>query len=169
MAAFALIRFVATTRMSLTVGVCCGVGPAVTYLHALNSGVVSFQEAVANARTRVALEKQLASILENFPADATYLMHLGEHPGALQRADIPLSHVINEGNHRPWMKPNDPDGLWEKALAHPASYADSVIATGSDDVAKNANQEELQALIVLHVTGQPAATIYKTQKSNQPR
>ncbi len=168
-AAYGLIRFVATTRAALVIGGCFVVLPAITYLHALNSGVVIYQEAVVNARSRVALEKQLASILANFPADATYLMYLGEHPGALQRADIPLSHVINEGNHRPWMRPSDPDGLWEKALAHPAAYADYVIATGSDAVAKNVNQDELQSLMVLHVTGQPAATIYKTQKGNQPR
>jgi hypothetical protein len=169
MAAYGLTRFVATTRAEVVIGACFVLLPAVTYLHALNSGVVSYQEAAVNARSREALEKQLASILENFPSDSNYVMYLGEHPGALQRADIPLSHVINEGNHRPWMRPSDPDGLWEKALAHPSAYADYVIALGSDDVARNVNQAEIQPLIVLHVTGQPAATIYKTQKSNQPR
>ncbi len=32
-------------------------------------------------------------------------MYLGDHVGALQRAAIPLSRTINEGNHRPWKKP----------------------------------------------------------------
>ena len=96
-------------------------------------------------------------------------MYLGDHPGAVQRAGIPLSHVINEGNHRPWKRPSDPGGLWEKALAHPASYVDYVVALDSDEVARNVNQDEIDAMLVLHVTGQPPATIYKTHKSNQAR
>jgi hypothetical protein len=103
------------------------------------------------------------------PQNSTFLMYMGDHPGAFQRAGIPLSHVINEGNHRPWKRPTDPDGLWEKTLAHPASYIDYVITFDSDDVAKNVNKGEMDPMLVLHVTGQPAATIYKTRKSNQPR
>ena len=93
----------------------------------------------------------------------------GDHVGAFQRAGIPLSHVINEGNHRPWKRPSDPDGQWERALADPASYVDYVVAIDSDSVAANVNKSDLDALLVLHVTGQPAATIYKTRKSNQAR
>ncbi len=58
---------------------------------------------------------------------------------------------------------------WHRSWKTSRRYADYVIAMGSDDVARNVNQEELQSLMGLHVTGQPAATIYKTQKSNQPR
>jgi hypothetical protein len=96
-------------------------------------------------------------------------MYLGDHPGAFQRAGIPLSQVINEGNHRPWKRPTDPEGLWERALAHPSSYVDYVVSLESDDVAKNVNQDELDAILVLHVSGQPPATIYQTRKSNQLR
>jgi len=168
-AAYGLIRFAATNRTVAIVAVLFVVLPAVTYVHAFKSGIVSYQEAAVNARSRVALEKQLASIFETLPANSTYLMYLGDHVGAFQRAGIPLSHVINEGNHRPWKRPSDPDGLWEKALAHPAAYVDYVVAMNSDSVATSAKTSELDALLVLHVTGQPAATIYKTRKSNQLR
>jgi hypothetical protein len=168
-AAYGLIRFAANVRTVAIVAVCFLVLPIVTYVYAFKSGALSYQEAVVNARTRVALEKQLASIFETMPPDSTYLMYLGDHVGALQRAGIPLSRVINEGNHRPWKRPSDPDGLWEKALAHPASYVDYVVAMDSDSVATSVNKGELDALLVLHVTGQPAATIYKARKSNQPR
>jgi hypothetical protein len=168
-AAYGLIRFAARLRTAAIIGACFLALVLTTYGHALKTGVVSYQEAVINARTRIALEKQLASLFETLPANSTYLMYLGDHPGALQRAGIPLSHVINEGNHRPWKRPTDPDGLWEKALAHPASYVDYVITLDSDDVAKNVNKDEIDAMLVLHVTGQPPATIHKTRKSNQPR
>lgn len=169
MAGYGLIRFAATVRTAAIIGACFLTLVFVTYAHAFKTGVVSYQEAVINARTRIALEKQLASLFETLPPNSTYLMYLGDHPGALQRAGIPLSHVINEGNHHPWKRPTDPDGLWEKALAHPSSYVDYVVALDSDDVAKNVNKDEIDAILVLHVTGQPAATIYQTRKSNQPR
>ena len=169
MAAYGLIRFAATVRSTAILIACFLLLPAVTYVYAFKSGIVSYQEAVVNSRTRVALEKQLASIFETMPKDATYLMYLGDHVGSFQRAGIPLSRVINEGNHRPWKRPTDPEGLWERALAHPASYVDYVVAMGSDSVATDVNKDELDALLVLYVTGQPAATIYRTRKSNQPR
>lgn len=168
MAAYGLIRFAATIRTAAIIGACFLTLVFVTYAHAFKTGVVSYQEAVVNARTRIALEKQLASLFETLPPNSTFLMYLGDHPGALQRAGIPLSHVINEGNHRPWKRPTDPDGLWEKALAHPASYVDYVVALDSDDVARTVNKNEIDAILVLHVSGQPAATIYKTRK-NQTR
>ena len=167
--AYGLMRFVATTRSVLIIGACSLALPAVSYAHDFRSGIASYQEAEVNARTRVALEKQLASIFETFPANTTYLMYLGDHVGAFQDAGIPLSHVINEGNHRPWKRPTDPEGLWEKALAHPAQYVDYVIAFDHDAVASQVNKQELQTMLVLHVSGQPGATLYKTVKSNQPR
>jgi hypothetical protein len=77
--------------------------------------------------------------------------------------------VVNEGNHRPWVLPSDPNGLWERALAHPADYADYVIAFDSDQVASKVNKAELVSLEIVRVSGQPQATIYHTIKSNQPR
>ncbi|MCU1296352.1 MAG: hypothetical protein JWO91_630, partial [Acidobacteriaceae bacterium] len=95
---------------------------------------ISYREAWINSRTRIALETELAANFKKLPHDSTLLMYLGDHVGALQRAGIPLRQVINEGNHRPWEKPVDPEGLWERALADPQRYADYVIAAEGDPV-----------------------------------
>ncbi|HEV2730731.1 MAG TPA: hypothetical protein VGV15_11925, partial [Terriglobales bacterium] len=60
------------------------------------------QEAWANSRTRIALERELAAYLKALPQGSTLLMYWGDHVGALQDAGIPLRRVINEGNHRVW-------------------------------------------------------------------
>lgn len=168
-ATYALMRFVATSRMRVSIAVVCVVLATASYAQAFWQRPVSFQEAVVNSRTRVAMEKQVASILHTLPEDTRFLMYLGDHVGIFQQLAIPLSRVINEGNHRPWKRPSDPDGLWERGLAHPAKYADIVIAFDRDQVATNVNQAELNSILVLHVTGQPAATIYRAIKSNQTR
>jgi len=168
-AAYGLMRFAASTKARLIIGAGFLLLMGASYLEAFSAKPVSYQEAVVNSRTRVALESQLASILDTLPPDSTFLMYLGDHVGAFQRAGIPLSHVINEGNHRPWMRPRDPEGLWERALAHPASYADFVIAFDNDAVASAVNKAELDPFLILHITGQPPATISRTGKSNQPR
>jgi hypothetical protein len=168
-AAYGLIKFGGTAKVRVAIGVTFVALVATSYAQVLHAGPVSLQEAVVNSRTRTALEKQLASIIRTLPPDSTFLMYLGDHVGAFQRAGIPLSQVINEGNHRPWKRPSDPDGLWERTLAHPAAYADFVIAFDSDPVAAMANKSEMTPVLVLHVTGQPPATIYRTLKSNQAR
>jgi hypothetical protein len=96
-------------------------------------------------------------------------MYLGNHVGAMQQAGISLSRVINEGNHHPWAGATDPQGLWERALKDPAAYANYVIAFDSDPVASSVNKKQIAALVVVRVTGQSQATIYRTVKSNQPR
>jgi hypothetical protein len=169
LAAYALMRFVASARVRVGIRMAFVALVAASYVQAWREQPVSFEEAVVNSRTRVALEKQMASILHTLPADTKFLMYLGDHVGIFQRLGIPLSHVINEGNHRPWKQPIDPDGLWEKALADPSNYADIVIAFDRDAVATAVNQAELTPILVLHVTGQPPATIYRTIKSNQTR
>jgi len=79
---------------------------------------------------RVALDRQLGEWIKSLPPTSTLLMYLGQHVGALEQAGIPLRRTINEGNHRVWKYPLDPDGLWERALADPASYADYAIGFG---------------------------------------
>jgi len=54
-------------------------------------------------------------------------------------------------------------------LAHPARYADFVIAFDHDAVATAVNKSELRAFTILRVTGQPEATIYRTLSSNHAR
>jgi hypothetical protein len=127
------------------------------------AGPVSLKEAQINMRSRNELEKQLASWLQKLPADATLLMYLGDHVGALERAGIPLAHTINEGNHRTWKEPADPDGLWEHALADPSQYADYAVASEGDAVWQAARAHSLPALVVLHTTGQQPVIVYRAR------
>ena len=125
---------------------------------------ISFREGWVNSRTRIALETELAFQLKALPKNSTILMYLGDHGGALQQAGVPLRRVIQEGNHRTWIQPSDPEGLWERALADPAKYANYVVAMDKDAVSQNANLQSLTTVAILHVTGQPEATIYQTSK-----
>jgi hypothetical protein len=122
-----------------------------------------FREAWVNSRTRIALERELADFVKGLPPDSTMLMYLGNHVGALQQAGIPLRRVINEGNHRTWKQPIDLDGLWERTLANPAQYVDFVIAFEGDSVSIGVQKKDLFPLAVIHVSGQPKATIYQTR------
>lgn len=124
---------------------------------------VCFREAWTNSRTRLVLEREVAAYLEALPPDSTVLMYLGDHVGSLQQAGIPLRRVINEGNHRVWMQPQDPEGLWERALANPEKYADFVVGFDQDPVSKTVARDQLVSLAVIHVSGQPQATIYRTK------
>jgi len=124
---------------------------------------IDLKEAQVNMRTRNLLESQVASLLQKLPPDATLLMYLGDHVGALQKAGIPLSHTINEGNHRVWKQPADPEGLWEQALADPSHYADFVVAFEGDPVWQAAKNHHLAALIELHVSGQAPAALYRAR------
>lgn len=121
------------------------------------------KEAQINMRTRNQLETQLATWLQKLPPESTLLMYVGDHVGALQQAGIPLKQTINEGNHRTWKQPVDQDGLWERALADPARYADYIIAFEGDRVSQAIQGRHYPALVVLHVTGQAQATVYRAR------
>ena len=123
---------------------------------------VCFREAWINSRTRIALERELGDFLKALPPDSTMLMYLGDHVGAAQQAGIPLRRVLYEGNHRTWKQPIDAEGLWERALANPAQYVDFVIAFEGDAVSAVLPANDLTPLAVIHVSGQPKATIYQT-------
>jgi hypothetical protein len=122
---------------------------------------VCYREAKINSRGRVALDAQLSGWIKSLPSNSTLLMFLGEHVGALEQAGVPLRRVINEGNHRPWRQPLDPEGLWEHALASPKNYADYIIGFDGDPVWKAAKAANLTALVEIHTTGQPAAAIFQ--------
>jgi hypothetical protein len=124
---------------------------------------ISLKEAEVNMRSRNRLETQLAVWLQKLPPDSTLLMYLGDHVGALQQAGIPLGRVINEGNHRVWKQPVDLNGLWERALADPAQYADYVVTSEGDSVWQTGHDHHLQALVELHVTGQARTTVYRAR------
>jgi hypothetical protein len=134
-----------------------------SYATALFQPPVSFSEGWVNSRTRFALDAELARQLRLLPEQSSILMYLGDHGAALQRAGIPIRRVIYEGNHRTWKQPTDPDGLWERALANPPKYADYVVAMERDPVDTGANKSGLTPLLIIHVLGQPQATIYQTR------
>jgi hypothetical protein len=134
-----------------------------SYASIWRAGPVCLVEAQVNMRSRSQLEAQLAIWLEKLPRDSTLLMYLGDHVGALQQAGIPIKHVINEGNHRTWRQPADPDGLWECALADPARYADYVVAFEGDSVWQAVQARHLVALVVIHTTGQAPAIVYRAR------
>jgi len=122
---------------------------------------ICYREAAINMRGRVALDGQLAGWIKSLPPDSTLLMYLGEHVGALEQAGVPLRRVINEGNHRVWKRPVDPEGLWERALADPAKYADYLVGFDGDPVWAAAENQRLTALVEIHTTGQPRAAIFQ--------
>jgi hypothetical protein len=134
---------------------------------------ICYREAATNMRGRAALDGQLAGWIKSLPPDSTLLMYLGEHVGALEQAGVPLRRVINEGNHRVWMRPADPQGLWEGALSDPARYADFVIGFDGDPVWTAAENHHLTALVEIHTTGQPRAAIFQgrvqARTDEQPR
>jgi hypothetical protein len=133
---------------------------AISYGGIWQSTPICLKEAQVNMRTRNQLQAEVAKWIEKLPADSTLLMYVGDHVGALQRAAFPLKHTINEGNHRVWRQPTDAEGLWERALADPAKYADYVLAFEGDPVWQAIHDKHLHELIELHVTGQPRAVLY---------
>ena len=128
---------------------------------------ICYREAWINSRSRIALETELAATLIRLPHDSTLLMYLGDHVGALQRAAIPLRRTINEGNHHPWRKPTDSEGLWERALADPQHYVDYVVAMDGDPVATAAQKRDLTSMVVIRSTPQPVATVYWTHRPSR--
>jgi len=168
------IYFAAKLARSRTIGIVVTMGAlifAIASYATVWRNPVSFREAFINSRSRIGLERELASFLRGLPPDSDLLMHLGSHVGAVQDAGIPLKRIINEGNHRTWKQPVDNEGLWERALADPARYADYVIAFEGDPVSTEVQKQGLFSLAVIHVSGQPKATVYQTRVSpgNQPR
>jgi hypothetical protein len=136
---------------------------AASYSSIWEATPISLAEAETNMRTRNQLQIEVARWLEKLPPDSTILMYIGDHVGALERAAVPIKRTINEGNHRMWKRPNDPEGLWERALADPAQYADYVLAFDSDPVWEAVRDKHLRELVELHVTGQPRAILYSTR------
>ncbi len=129
-----------------------------------------FKEAWVNSRTKLALESSVAQTVASLPRDSRFLMYVGDHVGVFQQAGVPLRQVINEGNHRPWMKPTDPQGLWEQALADPVRHVDFVIAYDGDAVDHGLEKKGLASVAEIHTLGQPRARIYAVRSAlNQSR
>jgi len=141
-----------------------------SYFSVWKAQPLCFKEAWVNSRTKLALESSVAKAVVDLPRDSTYLMYVGDHVGAFQQVGVPLRQVINEGNHRPWKKPVDPQGLWEQALADPARHVDFVIAYEGDAVDQSVQRTGLTLLKEIHTTGQQRARIYSVRAAlNQSR
>jgi hypothetical protein len=134
---------------------------ALSYAAIWQGDPICLREAQVNSRGRIALDKQLEDWLRSLPSDSTLLMYLGDHVGALERAGVPLKRTINEGNHRVWKQPSDPEGLWERALSDPTAYANFILGFKGDPVWNAAMARHLPAIVEIHVTGQPAAVIFQ--------
>ena len=160
-----LLRLAPNKSSKIAVAAAVGILIVASYASVWRTQPVSFREAWVNSRSRIAFETELASNLNKLPHDASLLMYLGDHVGALQRAGIPLRRTINEGNHRPWKAPTDREGLWERALANPSQYVDYVIAMQGDPVDSGVQKRNLSSVLVLRTSGQSPATIYWTHRA----
>jgi len=122
---------------------------------------ICFREADINSRSRAALESQLAKWIVALPYNSTLLMNTGGHSGVLEQIGFPLRRTINEGNHRVWKQPSDPEGLWERTLAHPAEFADFALAFEGDDVYKALEGRGYRELVEIETSGQPRAVLFQ--------
>jgi len=134
----------------------------VTVLLVANAGALVHEtplvmrEAIANSRTRIPFEAAYARALAALPTNAVLLAYTSEHPGAYERAGIPLKHTINESDYYEWTP----------ALKDPAKAADYVITTDGDRVAQ-AVAEHPQGLTLIDIvcsTGQPCVRIYRSDR-----
>ena len=142
----------------------------VSYASVWKAAPQCLQEAQRNWRIRSPLNSAVQRVVARLPRNSRFLMDLGEHVGVMEQAGIPLRQVVNNENHRPWKRPSDPEGLWERALADPPRYVDFVIAFDGDPVDQGANRTNLTLLEEIHATGQPHARIYATRSApNQSR
>jgi len=119
-----------------------------------------FQEAVVNARSRVAFETALAKTLAGLPEQGLILMRVSSDVGALQRAGIPLRRTVNEGDYL----------IWQHALENPAQAVSLVVALDGDTVSEAVQRhpQGLQLVNVVCSTGQPCAHIYRSQLAIRP-
>ncbi len=112
------------------------------------------QEIIANSRTRIPFEAAYARGLETLPHGSTILAYISDHPGAYQRAGIPLHDVISDSDYY----------RWQPALKDPAKGADYVITSDDDAVAKAvaAHPSGLTLINIACSTGQPCVRIYRS-------
>jgi hypothetical protein len=147
-------RFGVQQRWQLAVPVVVVALVAGGYAWSWRATPICLREARANGKARMSLDTAVARYIAAMPPNATILMQTGSYVGALQLAYRHLDRVIWEGVF--WQ--------WEGALNQPAQDADYVIAFDDDMVSQAAHvhPEGLQSMLVLHVEGQPPATLYRS-------
>jgi hypothetical protein len=139
-----------------------------SYLSVWRASPICLREAWLNSQSRIALERAVGHEIMGLPENSILLMYLGDHGGALQYAGIPLRRAISEGNHRPWKQPRDPEGLWERALADPAAYADFAVAGDGDPVGLAMQDRGASAVAEIRVQGQRPVVIYALRPVHPP-
>lgn len=141
-----------------------------SYAFVLRAQPLCLVEAERNWEMRRGLDTSVERVVKTLPPDSQLMMDLGEHVGIMERLGIPLRRVVNSENRRPWKRPSDPEGIWERALADPGAYVDYVIAFDGDPVARGVNRTNLNLMTVIHSSGEPVARIYETRRgTNQSR
>lgn len=133
---------------------------AVSYAYVWKEGPLCWQEAFRSWETRRSIDTAVGRALIHLPPESRLLMDTGEHVGALERVGIPLRRFVNSENQRVWKRPEDPDGLWARALADPPRYVDYAVTFEGDVVDRRLNRKDLTLLTEIHVWGQPPARIY---------
>jgi len=148
-----LIEHLNHVRVEVAGWLALGALVASSYVSIYRATPITVREARVNSRTRISMETALANFLVRMPRDATLLMYLGQHVGALQRADIPLRRVISEGTH--------PE--WEWALLDPVHHADFLIACQGDpmSMAVREHRADLDELLAINVPGQARCAVYR--------
>jgi hypothetical protein len=132
----------------------------VSYASVWRARPLCFQEARKQWEGRSPLNSSVERVVARLPRNSRFLMDISEHVGIMEQAGIPFRQVVNNEDHRPWKRPSDPEGLWERALADPPRYVDFVIAFDGDAVDRGANRTNLTEWMEIHATGQPHARIY---------
>jgi hypothetical protein len=135
--------------------------PIAMVLCVLNSIAMTYsiplvlKEGIVNARTRVSLERSIATVLSELPTSIPVMMSTSAHVGAVQDAGRPLKSMISE----------DDEVAWKQALAAPAQHAAIIVAIDGDPVAAavSAHPQGLKELEVVCTTGQPCARFYQLQ------
>jgi hypothetical protein len=138
-------RFWQPTVMLLCVGNC---------LAMMYSVPLVLKEAMVNSTTRIALEKQIAFVLNSLPANEPVMMTLGTHVGAVQISGRTLASIVSENDYK----------TFEKALADPADNVAFVVAIEGDQVAQavKTHPQGLEEIYVMCTSGQPCAKVYQS-------
>ncbi len=128
---------------------------------------ICFREAAINTAARVAAGHATGAAGSNrCPPNSTLLMYLGEHVGRARAGGHSVAaHDQRRQSSRVETAP-DPEGLWERALADPAEYADYVVGFEGDPVWQPARDQPSDALVEIHTTGQPQRRSFQLRKSS---
>jgi hypothetical protein len=127
------------------------------YARTCVSGPAGLREGEINSAGRIALHKEIATVLKQLPPNATFVVSLTEHVGVFERAQIPLRRTWNESSHR----------KGEKEFDFPLTRGDYALAFEGDPVALMVAEhpESVQAIAVFHVAGEKRCVLYKTVRS----